>query len=376
MPLVAKQDLESFLNGFVLPLVQGGQCHVSDPLDFRDAQRFVEQLPHCSLQTEAIDESRKGVLARIVATPKDMLFEEKDLKLSLAVHNFLALVHPSARFSVKKKELVVGTIKRWLFSETKMDSKELQSRHGLLHGLLKLYREDTHLTWWTGKARFLGEEPPERLLRWGRLRRVKTEVSKQPIFGLLDEELLALYSLILTRTPLTLLLSTDEHPLVYSWGHLAPVLYDKQLSRAVMQGYTHDGSRMLQIPKRHGHAFKKLLLSGKDKSNLLAACQFLSMVLLRRLAFLKNAKPGDWKFEREAIVEIIEKSEDLKMVYGLPWAMKHQKSQGGLDWKHIANEDEHAIQDFYLEALEEIFDQDSLEHMSSVLDRALSAVVS
>lgn len=373
--VLAKQGLESFLTTFVLPLVTGGQCEVSDPFDLADAQQFSQALPHCSFETEAIDKARRQVLAKVVCNPNPFLFSENDLRLSMAVHNFLVLVHPRISISLKKKKMLIGTVKKWIFAETKFDAGVLQSRHGLLHGLLQLHRRDQVLTWWTGKARFLGEEPPARLLRWGRIRRVSSDVSEQPIFGLLDEELLALYSLILTRTPLTLLLSTDEHPLAYSWRHLLPVLFDKALSRAVVQEYSKRDGKVMHIPKRHGYAFQQLLVSEKDPSCVPVVCQFLSMVLLSRLDYLKNTNPKEWKFEKDAIADVIEKNDDLKMIYGLPLAMKELKSQASIDWKHIGNNDDHAIQDFYLDTLEEVLDPDSVQQMSSALDRALSAVV-
>jgi hypothetical protein len=49
---------------------------------------------------------------------------------------------------------------------------EVLSRHSIFGRMFEVKRTDTELHWWTGKATFLGREPPARLTAWPELRRV------------------------------------------------------------------------------------------------------------------------------------------------------------------------------------------------------------
>jgi len=100
---------------------------------------------------------------------------------------------------------------------------EALARHSWFARALDVTRSDTRVTWWAGDRTFRGVDPPLRLQRWARLRRVS--VSRMPV-RLLDvyplaverEHLEDVVRRFLARSPLTdLATSTREAP-AFEWN--------------------------------------------------------------------------------------------------------------------------------------------------------------
>ena len=93
---MAKADVGSFLDGFVRPLVAGGEIHVGRPITIDDVLRFDVALDHASVESVAVDEARASVLSTVVCRVPAFVLEQDDLALAAALHNALFLSHPAA----------------------------------------------------------------------------------------------------------------------------------------------------------------------------------------------------------------------------------------------------------------------------------------
>src|SRR5262249_41176046 len=59
-----------------------------------------------------------------------------------------------------------------------------RSRHTWFSRMFDLARTDADLRWWPGSERFLGTDPPKRLLAWPELRRVTETRTPRPLMEL------------------------------------------------------------------------------------------------------------------------------------------------------------------------------------------------
>ncbi len=99
------------------------------------------------------------------------------------------------------------------------------SRHATFARVFDLGRTDSHVSWWTGSARFRGETPPARLLAWREIRRVQVDAKRVPLADMtlgipsvpLSDfaDVLALW---LTRTPLTDLATCARQAPPFAWS--------------------------------------------------------------------------------------------------------------------------------------------------------------
>src|SRR5213078_2514358 len=137
---------------------------------------------------------------------------------------------------------------------------------------------DTLVSWWTGRAKFLGQKPSRRLTAWRGVRRVRLEESVVDF-----EELLAVpdtapvIATLLRRTPLTQLL--DSHPGAppLHWEDAVFLLRDAELARAVAYRLVPDAGPRDQVtgPARLAAAFEQMLERAPDESDVRAVAAFL-----------------------------------------------------------------------------------------------------
>ena len=87
-----------------------------------------------------------------------------------------------------------------------------------------MFRKDSSVSWWTGKASFRGEAPPIRLLRWREIRRVNVEESRVGVAemcigidAVTTEAFLDALALWLSRTPLTDLATATRREPVFGF---------------------------------------------------------------------------------------------------------------------------------------------------------------
>ena len=233
-------ELEDLLGRFVLPLVAGGDVRVGEPVSPEALARWEVELGTAGPLLVAIDEARAAAASLLVVRPPAMAFGETELRLAVALHAALVLAHPATGgfFSRKGRRELTAFAAGLAQSIAPPDgAAELLSRHTLLSRLFELSRVDTRLRWWTGKAEFRGVEPPHRLMRWRKLRRVKEETSELGLSEVLaGEETRPVVAVLLTASPLTDLLSLDgtgrRWP-PFRWGAQLETLRHAELARAV-----------------------------------------------------------------------------------------------------------------------------------------------
>lgn len=278
---MARPSVKDFLDRFVRPLVAGGELHIGAPIPVADVERWEGELPHASVEVEAVDDARTSVLSTLVVRPPPMLLELDDLALAAGLHNALFLVHPRAELwsvSDKQRRRIIDNALTLVSQPLTRSRTRVMARHALLHNLFHLVRHDTTVSWWTGKARFQGQRPSKRLTAWKSVRRVREDTVVVRFDDLLAvPDTAPVVATLLRRTPLTQLL--DSHPGAppLHWEDAVFVLRDHELARAVAYRLVPDSSAREQIegPARLAAAFEQMLERAPEEADVRAVTAFL-----------------------------------------------------------------------------------------------------
>jgi hypothetical protein len=173
---------------FLLPLVKGGTLHVGRPLGeralgamaaaFRPGRRRVLSLEDMAEEDALAELARlrhgraRALLVDATLPPLD----ESALRLGLAVHNLLALVHPEleGRNLERRQEQIVAVTLPIARLPVPTTAEEVVRRHSLLARLAEITRTEHTVEYWAGRRRYIGRLPPSHLLALPRMRRVST----------------------------------------------------------------------------------------------------------------------------------------------------------------------------------------------------------
>ncbi|MCX5741429.1 MAG: hypothetical protein NT062_02900 [Proteobacteria bacterium] len=276
-----KLHVAQFLDGFVRPLVEGGDLHVGAPVAISDVERWDGELPHASVEQVAVDDARTSILSTLVCRPPAFLLDADDLALAAGLYDALFLVHPRAdKWSVsdRQRRKIIDTALALVSRPLTQNRTRVMARHALLHNLFHISRADTTVSWWTGRARFQGQKPPARLTAWKGVRRVREDTTVVDFDELLAvPETAPVIATLLRRTPLTQLL--DSHPGAppLHWEDAVFLLRDAELARAVAYRLVPDGGPRDQIlgPSRLAAAFEQMLERAPDERDVRAVAAFL-----------------------------------------------------------------------------------------------------
>jgi hypothetical protein len=278
---MAKPHVRDFLTNFVRPLVAGGELHVGPPIAVDDAMRWGNELDDASVELVAVDEARVAALSTLVCRPPAFVLDGEELLLAAGLHNALFLVHPRAeRWSVtdKLRRRIVDTALAMVSRPLTRDRTRVLARHALLANVMSLKRNDITVSWWTGRARFLGQKPPQRLVAWKGVRRVREEVAVVDFDELLAvPDTAPVVATLLRRTPLTQLL--DAHPGAppLHWEDAVFLLRDAEIARAVAYRLVPDAAAREQVvgPARLAAAFEQMLERTPSGADVRAVAAFL-----------------------------------------------------------------------------------------------------
>ncbi|MCK5800312.1 MAG: hypothetical protein KAI47_24145, partial [Deltaproteobacteria bacterium] len=167
-------------------------------------------------------------------------------RLLVGLHNILFLSHPEvASWTVRHhrlQDLVAFT--QWCLNvPVPLDEAELVARHTILANLTALTRTDVEVRFWVGHRRFLGQEPPRRLLRWPKVRRIsrREEQVGWLASGTLSEDQDALLNALFHASPLTALLTVTRAAPGLRWEPLLPYLMRPRVCRVVAHAYLAEG---------------------------------------------------------------------------------------------------------------------------------------
>ncbi|MEO8705713.1 MAG: hypothetical protein ABI867_37120 [Kofleriaceae bacterium] len=276
-----KAHVRDFLTAFVKPLVGGGELHVGAPIPLAEVERWEGELDNASVELVAVDDARHAVLSTLVCRPPAFVLEGDELCLAAGLHNALFLVHPRAElwsFSDKQRRKIIETALALVSQPLSRNRTRVMARHALLNNLFHLSRNDTTVSWWTGRARFQGQKPPPRLTAWKGMRRVREEVTVVDFDELLAvPDTAPVIATLLRRTPLTQLL--DSHPGAppLHWEDAVFLLRDSELARAIAYRLVPDTGHREQVvgPARLAAAFEQMLERAPDEADVRAVAAFL-----------------------------------------------------------------------------------------------------
>ncbi|MEZ4401802.1 MAG: hypothetical protein R3B06_17370 [Kofleriaceae bacterium] len=291
---MARASVGEFLERFVLPLVTGGEVHVGRPITPAQLDGLRAELDGASVATVAVDEARADVLATVCARPPALVFGDDELALAAGLHNALVLAHPEAdgllvtdRIRRKVAAAALGMVSQPIVS----DRTRVLARHGLLHGLHRLSRRDVRVSWWTGKARFLGQPIPPRLTAWRSVRRVTEDVSRAGFDELLGTpDVAPVTAALLRRTPLTQLVAPPASGPPLHWEDAVFLLRDAELARAIAYAAVGDGG--LAAVARLAAAFEQLVERTPAPADVRAVAAFLVHLAALPLVGGDGDQPG------------------------------------------------------------------------------------
>lgn len=204
---------EDFVAEVLVPLATGSTLTVRDPFDSDDVDALVEHRSSLAGIAELAEARRKSA-ARYLYTVSAPMLDADSIRIGVALHNLCWLL-------VQKKHEggVVGRVAafsaRVVGLAPPADEAALCARHALVDGLRTLTRHDVHIRFWAGQQTFLGERPPQRLLRWQSVRRVHEEHTTVRLFdeAITVPSLRTVVAALLSASPLTdLLFSRPEPP--------------------------------------------------------------------------------------------------------------------------------------------------------------------
>lgn len=178
------ERFEQLATGIVLPLVLGGKITLARPfgstaLTVGQNERLLDPDARTNLAVARVRQAR-------LLAPIDVLPELTDAEWSIgAVLNDVLQVtnhHLGGTFTNSRYgELIRSVLAVCTRIAPPRDVGEALARHATFARVMDLFRTDTTVTWWTGSARFRGEDPPARLLTWRNVRRVRVDSERIPL---------------------------------------------------------------------------------------------------------------------------------------------------------------------------------------------------
>jgi hypothetical protein len=281
---MSTRTVQQFLEGFALPFVSGGDVHIGAPIRLDELEQFGAQLDGATAATVAIDDAREQALAPLLSRVPALVLEAEDVSLLAALHNALFLAHPRAEgwfVRDRSRRRVVDASLTMASVPLTTVKRRIVGRHGLLHQLFRVSRDDISLSWWTGSAKYYGQQPPARLTAWSGLRRVHQTKEVTGFSELLvTTDAAPIIATLVRRTPLTQILEFSKGAPPLHWEDAVFVLRDHELARAVAYALTPSmrGSTSAQnfgALWRAAAAFEQMLERNPAQSDVRAVAAFL-----------------------------------------------------------------------------------------------------
>lgn len=203
----------------VHPLVVGGPMRPGRPFGGRALVLLGSEAQPAD--TESLGHTQWGrVRAARAIVPIDLLPPPSDAEWLMAAvfHDLVQCTHPDlpGAFSADApRELAVRALGIVARVPYPTHVKQALARHTIFARMFELTRGDTEVSYWAGKRTYRGTAPPQRLLQWPDLRRVRVRQERHAWTALVPpvarEEHTRALSALLDRSPLTDL-ATCTHP--------------------------------------------------------------------------------------------------------------------------------------------------------------------
>jgi hypothetical protein len=230
---MAKEDpqtlCERLFETFLAPLVLGGTMRPGKPIGGKAALGIGDHRTPSNVDLVSRVGLARVRIARKLA-PIDTFEPAPDAwewALAAVLHDLVQATHPgfdaTFRRSGPKRLLEVAekTLER---IPPPRNVGDALSRHTWLSRMFDLARTDIDVRWWTGSERFLGTEPPARLVAWPEIRRVTQTRTPHPLMELPQSggaapvsRFTSLVQALLMKTPLTDLATVARPTPAFVW---------------------------------------------------------------------------------------------------------------------------------------------------------------
>lgn len=219
-PAKLQASYDALVEGFLLPLVEGGEVHLGRPIGPGCAAFFAGAVP-------TSEDARLRIFSALVRGGDEITGLDcvpfpgfALVALATAAHDLLAITDPALDrvFARGARTTILAWTDRWLelvpAPETRGDAV---ARHVILEPVLALRRKDTVVKNWAYTYRFFGRRVPANVTALPKIRFVRTFESLTDLRALFTGEkqdpALALdqrFRTLVSRSPVTELLHADE----------------------------------------------------------------------------------------------------------------------------------------------------------------------
>lgn len=232
---MAKDDpqtlCERLFETFLGPLVVGGTMSPGKPFGGKNALSIGDQRQPSDVDLLSRCELARVRVARKLA-PVDT-FEPapngNEWALAAVLHDIVQSTHPGfdAVFRRSGPKRILDVVEMTLERiAPAVNVGDALSRHTWFSRMFELARTDIDVRWWTGSERFLGTDPPARLVAWPELRRVTQTRTPRPLMELPTsgsavepERFASVTESFLKKTPLTDLATVNRASPTFVWTH-------------------------------------------------------------------------------------------------------------------------------------------------------------
>lgn len=231
---------------FLAPLVLGGEMRPGKPFGGKRAFLFGQGRVPSDFELVSRTQLARVRIARKVA-PVD-LFEPAptafEWALAAVLHDLVQSTHPGfdAAFRRSGPRKILDVVEATLEKiPPPLDVGDALSRHTWFSRMFDLARTDVDVRWWTGSERFLGTDPPARLVAWPELRRVQQTKTPRPLMELPTagaavepQRFTAAIETFLKKTPLTDFATLERAAPLFAWTHENLSFVSTQSGRTVV----------------------------------------------------------------------------------------------------------------------------------------------
>ena len=213
----------------VKPLVLGGPLRPLDPIGPTHAMEIAGQAAQGITAADASWVTVARVRRARVLCPIDTLsgLSGSEWMMVVALNDLIRSTDPDVNslFSPDRAgQVVQGAIEILAQVPAAGTLGEALARHATFAQMLSLRRRDTTVIWWCGSRSFAGREPPDRLLAWPKVRRVRAQHAELDMTAMSSgsESTRAAYldalRALLARTPLTDLATAGRRAPTFAWS--------------------------------------------------------------------------------------------------------------------------------------------------------------
>ena len=247
---MAKDDpqalCERLFETFLAPLVLGGTMRPTHAFGGRAALAIGDNRAPADLDTlSRVTLARVRVARRLVPVDR---FEPaptaSEWALAAMLHDMVVATHPDfdavLRRSAPRRmvEIADMTLER---IPKPANVGEMLSRHTWIGRMFEITRTDVEVRWWTGSQKFLGEDPPARLLAWPEIRRVHQTRTPHGLMdlpaagGAVDEARFGTcVTQLLAHSPLTDFATVERTAPPFAWTHANLALVSTHAGRTAV----------------------------------------------------------------------------------------------------------------------------------------------